>query len=187
MLDRRPGSNDLELDFRWVCAVSCARIRCIAHPSRWKYDQPTLYCRSPRCTSAQHTTCEERDHSRPFCNRLKGFSSSSWPVRAGPTNPRTITRGVNQKVIFLRSSPIWHMRSSTYLSHFLINDICLFKLFYFKSIDIKVPREPIVAQSRLSVNAWYLCKHWNYPNFLNASYHYRNIVPHIHVYFCNKL
>ena len=23
--DRRPGSNDLELDFRWVCAVSCAR------------------------------------------------------------------------------------------------------------------------------------------------------------------
>ena len=26
VLDRRPGSNDLELDFRWVCAVSCARI-----------------------------------------------------------------------------------------------------------------------------------------------------------------
>ena len=25
VLDRRPGSNDLELDFRWVCAVSCAR------------------------------------------------------------------------------------------------------------------------------------------------------------------
>ena len=26
VLDRRPGSNDLQLDFRWVCAVSCARI-----------------------------------------------------------------------------------------------------------------------------------------------------------------
>ena len=26
VLDRRPGSNDLELDFRWVCAVSCARM-----------------------------------------------------------------------------------------------------------------------------------------------------------------
>ena len=25
VLDRRPGSNDLELDFRSVCAVSCAR------------------------------------------------------------------------------------------------------------------------------------------------------------------
>ena len=25
VLDRRPGSNDLELNFRWVCAVSCAR------------------------------------------------------------------------------------------------------------------------------------------------------------------
>ena len=26
VLDRRPGSNDLELDFRWVGPVSCARI-----------------------------------------------------------------------------------------------------------------------------------------------------------------
>ena len=25
VLDRRIGSNDLKLDFRWVCAVSCAR------------------------------------------------------------------------------------------------------------------------------------------------------------------
>ena len=25
VLDRHPGSNDLELHFRWVCAVSCAR------------------------------------------------------------------------------------------------------------------------------------------------------------------
>ena len=25
VLDRSPGSNDLELDLRWVCAVSCAR------------------------------------------------------------------------------------------------------------------------------------------------------------------
>ena len=79
------------------------------------------------------------------------------------------------------------MRSSTYLSYLLINDICLFKLFYFNSIDIKVPREPIVAQSHLSVNAGILDKHWNYPNFLNASYHYRNIVPHTHAYFCNKV
>ena len=53
--------------------------------------------------------------------------------------------GGNQKVFILRSSPIWHMRSSTYLSYILINDICLFKLFYFNSIDIKVPREPIGA------------------------------------------
>ena len=32
VLDRRPGSNDLELDFRWVCAVSCARNLVIASP-----------------------------------------------------------------------------------------------------------------------------------------------------------
>ena len=61
--------------------------------------------------------------------------------------------------------------------------ICLFRLFYFISIDIKVPRELIVAQSHLSVNAGYLDKQWNYPNFLNASCHYRNIVPHIHAFF----
>ena len=26
MLDPRPGSNNLELDFRWFCAVLCVRI-----------------------------------------------------------------------------------------------------------------------------------------------------------------
>ena len=36
VLDRHPGSNDLELDFRWVCAVSCARKR---NPQ-----QLSLYC-----------------------------------------------------------------------------------------------------------------------------------------------
>ena len=79
------------------------------------------------------------------------------------------------------------MRSSTYLSYLLINDICLFKLFYFNSIDIKVHRELIVAQSHLSVNGGNLDKHRNYPNFLNASYHYRTIVPYIHAYFCHKV
>ena len=98
-----------------------------------------------------------------------------------------VIRGANQKVFFSRSSPIWHMRSSTYLSYLLINDICLFKLFCFKSIDINVPRKPIVAESHFSVNAGNLDKHWNYPNFLHASYHYRNIVPHIHVHFYHKM
>ena len=34
VLDRRPGSNDLELDFRWVCAVSCARNQFPYHPCK---------------------------------------------------------------------------------------------------------------------------------------------------------
>ena len=40
VLDRRPGSNDLELDFRWVCSVSCARKRDIWWVSELFY-QPT--------------------------------------------------------------------------------------------------------------------------------------------------
>ena len=65
-------------------------LRCIADRSRSKYYQPTLYRRPPRCTPAQHTTCEERDHTRPFCNRFKNLSCSPRPLRAGPTNPRSI-------------------------------------------------------------------------------------------------
>ena len=50
----------------------------------------------------------------------------------------------------------------------------------------------IFAYSNCSISialiyAGNLDKHWNYPNFLNASYHYRNIVPHIHAYFCHKV
>ena len=63
-------------------------LRCIADQARSKYDQPTLYRRPPRCIPAQHTTYGERDHPRPFFNRLKNLSRSSRPRRAGPTNPR---------------------------------------------------------------------------------------------------
>ena len=63
-------------------------LRCIADQTRSKYDQLTLYRRPPRCTPAQHTTCGERDHPRPFFNRLKNWSRSPRPLRAGPTNPR---------------------------------------------------------------------------------------------------
>ena len=65
-------------------------LRCIADQTRSKYDQPTLYRRPPRCTPAEHTTCGERDHPRPFFNRLKNLSRSTRPLRAGPTNPRCI-------------------------------------------------------------------------------------------------
>ena len=40
VLDRRPGSNDLELDFRWVCAVSCARISFLAYRIGESVDLP---------------------------------------------------------------------------------------------------------------------------------------------------
>ena len=65
-------------------------LRCIADQTRSRYDQPTLYRRPPRCTPAQHTTCGERGHPRPFFNRLKNLSRSPRPLRAGPTNPRCI-------------------------------------------------------------------------------------------------
>ena len=65
-------------------------LRYIADQTRSKYDQPTLYRRPPRCTPAQHTTCGERDHFRPFFNRFKNCSRSPRPLRAGPTNPRCI-------------------------------------------------------------------------------------------------
>ena len=41
-------------------------------------------------TTTQHTTCGERDHHRPFFNRLKNLSRSPRPLRACPTNPRCI-------------------------------------------------------------------------------------------------
>ena len=64
-------------------------LRCIADQTRSKYDQSTLYRRPPRCTPAQHTTCGERDHRRPFFNRLKNLSRSPRPLRtqSGPDQP----------------------------------------------------------------------------------------------------
>ena len=81
-------------------------LRCIVDQTRSKYDQPTLYRRPPRCTPAQHTTCAERAHPRPFFNRLKNLSRSPRPLRAGPTNPRCI---LDQHTLFpikARSLPI---------------------------------------------------------------------------------
>ena len=62
-------------------------LRSIDDQTRSKYDQPTLYRRPRRCTPAQHTTCGERDHPRPFFNRLKILSRSPRPLRADPTSP----------------------------------------------------------------------------------------------------
>ena len=81
-------------------------LRCIADQTRSKYDQPTLYRRPPRCTPAQHTTCGERDHPRPFFNRLKNLSRSPRPLRAGPTNPRCILDQHTLSPIKARSLPI---------------------------------------------------------------------------------
>ena len=81
-------------------------LRCIADQIRSKYDQPTLYRRPPRCTPAQHTTCGERDHTRPFFNRLKNLYRSPRPLRAGPTNPRCILDQHTLSPIKARSLPI---------------------------------------------------------------------------------
>ena len=81
-------------------------LRCIADQARSKYDQPTLYHRPPRCTPAQHTTWGERDHPRPFFNRLKNLSRSPRPLRAGPTNPRCILDQHTLSPIKARSLPI---------------------------------------------------------------------------------
>ena len=81
-------------------------LRCIADQARSKYDQPTLYRRPPRCTPAQHTTCGERDHPRPFFNRLKNLSRSPRPLRAGSTNPRCILDQHTLSPIKARSLPI---------------------------------------------------------------------------------
>ena len=80
--------------------------RCIADQTRSKCDQPTLYRRPPRCTPAQHTTCGERDHPRPFFNRLKNLSRSPRPLRAGPTNHRCILDQHTLSPIKARSLPI---------------------------------------------------------------------------------
>ena len=81
-------------------------LRCIADQTRSKYDQPTLYRRPPRGTPAQHTTCGERDHPRPFFNRLKNLSRSPRPLRAGPTNPRCMLDQDTLSAIKARSLPI---------------------------------------------------------------------------------
>ena len=78
----------------------------IADQTRSKYDQPTLYRRPPRCTPAQHTTCGERDHPRPFFNRLKNLSRSPRSLRVGPTNPRCILDHHTLSPIKARSLPI---------------------------------------------------------------------------------
>ena len=81
-------------------------LRCIADQTRSRYDQPTLYRRPPRCTPAQHTTCGERGHPRPFFNRLKNLSRTPRPLRAGPTNPRCILDQHTLSPIKARSLPI---------------------------------------------------------------------------------
>ena len=81
-------------------------LRCMADQTRSKYDQPTLYRRPPCCIPAQHTTCGERDHPRPFFNRLKNLSRSPRPLRAGPTNPRCILDQHTLSPIKARSLPI---------------------------------------------------------------------------------
>ena len=81
-------------------------LRCIADQTRSKYDQPMLYRRPPSCTPAQHTTCGELDHARPFFNRLKNLSRSLRPLRAGPTNPRCNLDQHTLSPIKARSLPI---------------------------------------------------------------------------------
>ena len=81
-------------------------LRCITDQTRSKYDQPTLYRRPPRCTSAQHTTCGERDYPRRFFNRLKNLSHSPRPLRAGQTNPSCILDQHTLSPIKARSLPI---------------------------------------------------------------------------------
>ena len=85
--------------------LSPTYLRCIADLTRSKYDQPTLYRRPPRFTPAQHTTCGERDHPRPFFNRLKNLSRSPRPLIAGPTNPRCILDQHTLSPIKARSLP----------------------------------------------------------------------------------
>ena len=81
-------------------------LRCIADQTRSKYDQPTLYRRQPRCTPAQHTTCWERDHPRPFFNQWNNLSRSPRLLRAGPTNPLCILDQHTLSPIKARSLPI---------------------------------------------------------------------------------
>ena len=82
-------------------------LRCIAVQTRSKYDQPTLYRRPPRCTPAQHTTRGERDHPRPFFNRLKNLSRSPRPLRAGRTNQPCI---LDQHTLSPIKAPHWPIR-----------------------------------------------------------------------------
>ena len=73
----------------FICSTP-TYLRCITDQTRSKYDQPTLYRRPPRCSPAQHMTRGERDHPRPFFNRLKILSRSPRPLRVDPTNFRCI-------------------------------------------------------------------------------------------------
>ena len=65
-------------------------LRCIADQTRSKYDQPTLYRRPPRCTPAQHTTCGERDHPRPFFQPVEKLIPLTTTSQRGPDQPRCI-------------------------------------------------------------------------------------------------
>ena len=97
-------------------------------------------------------------------------------------------RGANQKVFFFHGAVQFDTCEAVHIFLTYLLMIHAYSNYsVFKSIDIKVPREPIVAESHLSVNAGNLDKHWSYPNFLHASYHFRNIVPHIHAHFCHKV
>ena len=62
-------------------------LRCIADQARSKYDQPTLYRRPPRCTPAQHTTCGERDHPRPFFQPVEKLIPLTTTSQSGPDHP----------------------------------------------------------------------------------------------------
>ena len=55
---------------------------------------------------AQHTNYGERDHPRPFFNRLKNLFRSPRPHRAGPTNLRCILDQHTLSPIKARSLPI---------------------------------------------------------------------------------
>ena len=59
-------------------------LRCIADQTRSKYDQPTLYRRPRRCTPAQHTTCGERDHPRPFFQPVEKLIPLTTTSQSGP-------------------------------------------------------------------------------------------------------
>ena len=76
--------------------------------------KPDLNMTSLRCTTdhhavtppPQHTTCGERDHPRPFLNRLENLSRSPRPLTAGPTNPCCILDQHTLSPIKARSLPI---------------------------------------------------------------------------------
>ena len=62
-------------------------LRCVADQTRSKYDQPTLYRRPSRCTPAQHTTCGERDHPRPFFQPVEKLIPLTTTSQSGTDQP----------------------------------------------------------------------------------------------------